>query len=134
MKKLNNQNYLLKRSEEARKKFTKVHALKNIGMNDKQILSLMEMEGRKISLVQIGRYLQQPTYEDMQKANKVKNELARLSKKSKTATKTAEEVEAVKEVEEDVQAMDFDRENINKVLDLIAEAYEMLKRIKWRIK
>lgn len=114
-----------KRIKEARKKFEEAHKLRGAGLNAKQISTVLRMSGHeKVKPLTVSSYLKFSKFEDYTEHNKVM-----LSKYQK---KVVKQVSEEKQVDEK-NSTPVSREDLNKVLDLMAEAYEKIKSLKFRM-
>lgn len=129
------------RSKKAEERFNKAHELKKLGFGVSQIKKVLSMTGLdKVSQPTISSYLQHETYVEYSAYHKNRIETAKAKRKAKLEKNKVEVVSpVVEEVEPkrtivSTEAMELNRANLSKAEDLIAEAYEVIKLLKWGLK
>lgn len=124
-------SWIQSRKENAKKKFETTKILQKSGLNATQISNVLKTTGFPSSkTATVKGYMKYKTYEDFAQSNKAKQEAI---KRKKAATVSV--VSPLKEVVEKKDGgLDANITNLNKALDLVAEAYDMLVDMKAGIK
>lgn len=137
----NSNVYFKDRSKNAQERFEKAHSLSKAGFSSTQIRKVLAMSGHdKVSQPTISSYLQFETYPEYSAYHKNRIETAKAKRKAKLEKNKVEVVSpVVEEVEPkrtivSTEAMELNRANLSKAEDLIAEAYEVIKLLKWGLK
>ena len=123
------------RAKKAEERFNKTHDLKKMGLKVSEIRKVLKMSGDKTpSISTIQGYLLRTTYAEYSAYHKNRIATAKAKRKAKVeVVAPAKDVE-VKRTLVTQEKIDLNRANLSKVEDLIAEAYEQLKLIKWGLK